>query len=219
MCFSDHAVILPCGKLCCLFVSWLWIVAGQWLCLFPYIGLVLWTAKGCVQTQLGPGYCWPVTAESCPGSALHCRPGRILPACHCLGLSFLICGLCIAVGCSCCFPCLCPKSVSGFETTAVPGDPQMVTHTSSVAQVLMVQARLPPGSDTCRGYLFIMKHMPWSNSQIHKLPPFLHWHLHCNSDSRRDHRLFLHPQNMIVPFIPLKSPSQSTALLYWKEWA
>lgn len=146
MCFSDHAVIPPWGKLLCLFVSWLWIVAGQWLRLVPYIGLFLLMAKGCVWPLLGPACCWPVTAEPCPGSALRCWPGCILPACLCLGLSFPICGLCIAVVRSChspshcCFPCLCPKSVSGFQTTAVPGDPQMVTQTFFVTQV-PVEAR------------------------------------------------------------------------------
>lgn len=45
--FGDHAVILLCGKLLCLFVSWLCTVAVQWFCLFPCIALFLLMAKDC----------------------------------------------------------------------------------------------------------------------------------------------------------------------------
>lgn len=128
-----------------------------------------------------------VTTEPWPDSVLYYRSCHILPACHHLVVSFSICGLCIAMVCSCllpscgCFPPIYPNKISGLQSTADPGKPHLVTCTSFAAQVPMEARRcllggqqcpLPSGSDTCREYLFITKHISWSNrnSQASPLP-------------------------------------------------
>lgn len=130
-----------------------------------------------------------LTTEPWPEYVLYYRSGHILPACLHLVVSFSICGQCIAIVFSCllpscsCFPHVYPNSVSDLQSTADPGEPHLVTCTYFAAQVPMEARRcwlrgqqcpLPSGSDTCREYLLITKHISWSNSQIHKLPSFLH---------------------------------------------
>lgn len=88
MSFSDHSVILPCGKWLCLCKFGCgWWLANSSIC-FPCLGLFLLMVKGCVWPQCDPVCCWPVTAEPCPGSVLYCWPAHLWSCPHlgCLSL-------------------------------------------------------------------------------------------------------------------------------------
>lgn len=101
-------------------------MAGQWFCLFPYIGLVLLMVKGCVLHVAGLSLLSPAQALAFTAGRVASRQPVIAWVCLSLYVVSALPWFTPTFHLLRCFLSLCPKSVSVFQTPVVPGDPQLI---------------------------------------------------------------------------------------------